>query len=175
MKTTTVTNPSVISQTDLVRTKAGKYRIPKAVSKQQLYDAVLMLLEDDICSLDKICSADKAKQYLHIKLAKIDYETFHVLYLDSQHNVIGLEQLFSGTIDQSPVYPREVLKRCLYKGAKAVILVHNHPSGVPEPSRADIDITKRITEALEHIDVNCLDHCIIGGHQIVSFAERGLL
>jgi len=89
--------------------------------------------------------------------------------------VIKLEELFRGTIDGAAVYPREVVKRCLHHNAAAVILAHNHPSGVAEPSQADIAITNRLRLALQTIDVRVLDHLVIGNSMVVSFAERGLL
>ena len=98
-----------------------------------------------------------------------------VCFLDTRHRVIVLETLFYGTINSAAVYPREILKRALALNASAVILSHNHPSGDPEPSQADIRITQTIKQALELIDIKCLDHMIVGQGQIVSLAERGLL
>ena len=100
---------------------------------------------------------------------------FTCLYLDNQHRVVKLEELFSGTIDGAAVYPREVVKRCLRHNAAAVIFAHNHPSGVAEPSQADIAITRRLAAALNTIDVRVLDHIVVGRNEAVSFAERGLM
>lgn len=99
---------------------------------------------------------------------------FSILLLDSQHRLIEYRELFFGTIDAAPIYPREVVKLVLEFNAAAVILAHNHPSGVAEPSQADRRITERLTEALKMIDVRVLDHIIIG-ESCVSFAERGYL
>ncbi len=100
---------------------------------------------------------------------------FALILLDSQHGVLGFEKLFYGTIDSASVYPREVIKTVLSANAAAVIIAHNHPSGNPEPSQADITLTKRLQEALNTIDARLLDHLVVGGPGVVSFAERGLL
>lgn len=102
-------------------------------------------------------------------------EQFRALFVDSQHRLIKDEILFEGTIDAAPVYPRVVVKSALDCNAAAVILAHNHPSGLAEPSQADRNITKRLKEALEMVDIRVLDHFVIGGDSIVSFAERGIL
>lgn len=105
-----------------------------------------------------------------------DYESFGVLYLDNRRRLIAGVELFRGTINQSAVYPREVLKECLWRGAAAVILAHNHPSGSPEPSNADEAITTHLREALALIEVSVLDHIIVGGTgQWFSMAQHGLL
>ena len=98
-----------------------------------------------------------------------------VLFLDSQHKLLGLERLFTGTLGQTSVYPREVVKRALARNAGAVILAHNHPSGVAEPSRADEFLTQTLKTALALVDVRVIDHLVIGQGHVVSFAERGLL
>ena len=102
-------------------------------------------------------------------------EVFGALFLDNRHRVISFEILFRGTIDNTTVYPREVVKRALVLNAAAVILAHNHPSGVPEPSDADRLITKRIRDALELIDVRLLDHIVVGDVDTVSMASRGTI
>jgi len=113
--------------------------------------------------------------YLVLHLAEEEHETFTVLFLDNRHRVIACEDLFHGTIDGCSVHPREVVKRALRLNAAAVILSHNHPSGVPEPSAADIALTKRLQEALKLVDIRVLDHVVVGGLETVSFAERGLI
>ena len=113
--------------------------------------------------------------FLANKLRDLRHEVFVLLYLDNQHRVIHYEQLFRGTIDGASVYPREIVKKVLKYNAAAVILSHNHPSGIAEPSQADVRITHRIREALALIDVRVLDHLIIGDGPAVSMAERGLL
>ncbi|EZQ15646.1 RadC family protein [Halopseudomonas bauzanensis] len=113
--------------------------------------------------------------YLQAQLATEEREVFAIILLDSQHGVLGFEKLFYGTIDSASVYPREVIKTVLNANAAAVIIAHNHPSGNPEPSRADIALTTRLRDALNTIDVRLLDHLVVGGLEIVSFAERGLI
>jgi DNA repair protein RadC len=115
------------------------------------------------------------RDYLKLTLANKERECFGVVYLDSQNGVLAFSILFEGTIDGAVVYPREVVKESLNHNAAAVILVHNHPSGNPEPSEADKTITKRLIEALSIIDIRVLDHLIVGGNDITSLAERGLL
>lgn len=124
---------------------------------------------------DALTSSELTRQYLRARLRDYEHEVFACLYLDNQHRVVKLEELFSGTIDGAAVYPREVVKRCLHNNAAAVIFAHNHPSGIAEPSQADIGITVRLKAALNTIDVRVLDHIVVGRCEAVSFAERGLL
>ena len=116
---------------------------------------------------------DLTRDYLMRQLADRAYEVFAILLLDSQHRVIQFVELFRGTIDSASVYPREVVSLVLEKKAAAVIVCHNHPSGVAEPSHADRRITERLKYALATIDVSLLDHMVVGDREIVSFAERG--
>jgi len=120
-------------------------------------------------------SSDSVKQYLTAQLRHERSEVFAVMYLDSQHKLIRYDPMFKGTIDGASVYPREVVKAALKHNCSSVILAHNHPSGVAEPSQADKNITVRLKQALDLIDVRVLDHVIIGEGEQVSFAERGLL
>ncbi|WP_280152617.1 DNA repair protein RadC [Piscinibacter sp. XHJ-5] len=120
-------------------------------------------------------SPQRVKDYLRLKLAAHEHEVFAVLFLDAQHHLIRLEEMFRGTLSQTSVYPREVVKRALQLHAGAVILAHNHPSGVAEPSRADEFLTRTLAAALQMIDVRVLDHLVVGKAEVVSFAERGLL
>lgn len=115
------------------------------------------------------------KRYLQHAISGEQREVFLLLYLDSQHRLIKAEPLFSGTIDASPVYPRIVVQQALAHNAAAVILAHNHPSGVAEPSRADKAITERLVQALMLVDIKVLDHFIVGDADVISFAERGWL
>ena len=119
--------------------------------------------------------AEHVRQYLSAQLRHAQREVFAVLFLDSQHRLIRYQELFMGTIDAAAVYPREVVKAALQYNAAAVILAHNHPSGVAEPSQADISITTKIQEALNLVDVRLLDHFVVGDGEPVSLAERGLL
>jgi DNA repair protein RadC len=122
-----------------------------------------------------LSSPRATRDYLTLKLGTLEREIFVVLFLDKRHRLISYEEMFQGTIDGASVYPREVVKEALKHNAAAVILAHNHPSGVADPSTADEAITRRLREALALIDVRVLGHLIIAGGEIMSFAERGLL
>jgi len=113
--------------------------------------------------------------YLQAVLRDRPYEVFCCLFLDNRHRVLAFEELFRGTLNGTAVYPREVVKRALALNAAAAILVHNHPSGVAEPSRADEVLTQRLQEALSLVDVRLLDHIVVGDGETVSFSERGLI
>ena len=115
------------------------------------------------------------KDYFKVHIAGAERETFVVIFLDSQMRVIASEELFAGTLTQTSVYPREVVKRALHHNAGAVLFGHPHPSGQPEPTRADEFLTQTLRAALNLVDVRVLDHMVIAGTQCVSFAERGLL
>jgi DNA repair protein RadC len=118
---------------------------------------------------------EEVKEYLRLLFSGYEHEVFVVLFLDTQHRLIAAEELFRGTISQTAVYPREVVKRSLAVNAAALILAHNHPSGVPEPSQADIHLTRQLTNALSLVDIRVLDHIVVAGSAVVSFSERGMV
>ncbi|MBT9494765.1 MAG: DNA repair protein RadC [Paucibacter sp.] len=118
---------------------------------------------------------DTVKQYIRLKLAGLSHEVFAVLFLDAQHRLIAMEEMFRGSLTQTSVYPREVVKRGLELGAAAVILAHNHPSGVAEPSRSDEMLTQTLKSALALVDMRVLDHLVVGTGEVISMAERGLM
>jgi DNA repair protein RadC len=120
-------------------------------------------------------SPGRVKDYVALKLGALAHEVFAVLFLDSQHRLLRLEPMFRGTLSQTSIYPREVVRRALELNAGAVVLAHNHPSGLAEPSRADEFLTQSLKGALQLVDVRVLDHLVVGQGQVVSFAERGLL
>lgn len=122
-----------------------------------------------------IKSPSETEDFLKARLSGLDHECFCVIYLDNRHRVIEFQELFRGTIDGTSVYPREVVKESLKFNAAAIILAHNHPSGVAEPSQADERITKRLKAALELVDIRVLDHIIVGSGSSTSLAARGLL
>lgn len=124
---------------------------------------------------EALTNPDITRAYLSAQLRGYSYEVFACLFLDNQHRVIKLEELFRGTIDSASVYPREVAKRVLHHNAAAVIFAHNHPSGICEPSQADKHITDKLKQALALFDIRVLDHFIIGDGSPYSFAEHGLL
>jgi DNA repair protein RadC len=122
-----------------------------------------------------LTSPSAVEQFLVLALAPRDAEVFCAMFLDNRHRLIQFDEMFRGTIDGSSVYPREVVRRTLELNAAALVLVHNHPSGVAEPSQADELITRRLTEALALIDVRVLDHLIVAGNTVTSFVRRGLI
>jgi DNA repair protein RadC len=124
---------------------------------------------------DPLTSPEATRNFLSAHLRDRQREVFACLFLDNRHRVLGYEELFFGTIDGATVHPREVVQRSLALGAAALILAHNHPSGVAEPSRSDEQITRRLKEALALVDIRVLDHMVIGDGEIVSLAERGIL
>lgn len=115
------------------------------------------------------------KRYLTTELRSLGQEVFQVLFLNTQNSLLKSETLFYGTIDSASVYPREVVKKALEYNASAVIFAHNHPSGIAEPSEADLAITKRLVKALALVNVRALDHMIVGESEVISLAERGLM
>lgn len=124
---------------------------------------------------EAIRSPADTETFLKNKIGHLSHETFCVVYLDNRHRVVKFSELFRGTIDGTSVYPREIAKEALTCNAAAVILAHNHPSGVAEPSQADERITKRVKAGLELLDIRLLDHLIIGGSNSTSMASRGIL
>jgi DNA repair protein RadC len=122
-----------------------------------------------------VASPEAARTFLLAQLRDRPYEVFCCLHLDNRHRLLAFEELFRGTIDGASVHPREVVRQTIARNSAAVILAHNHPSGVPEPSQADEIITRRLRDALALVDVRVLDHVIVGDGRCLSFAERGLL
>jgi DNA repair protein RadC len=122
-----------------------------------------------------LTSPAAVRDYLRLILSEREHEVFVVVHLDAQHRVLKFEEAFRGTLTQTSVYPREIVKAALAANSAAVILAHNHPSGVAQPSQADELLTRNLKEALALVDVRVLDHFIVAGGQSISFAERGLL
>lgn len=143
-------------------------------SAQQTIREALTLLERQLREPGaSFTSTTAVRDWLRLQLASLEREEFTVLFLDNQHRLITHETIFTGTISHTQVHPREVVKAGLKHNAAAAILSHNHPSGEAEPSHADRQITIRLKQALELVDIRLLDHLVIGGMEIVSFAERG--
>ena len=132
-------------------------------------------LREELETRGALNSPREVRDYLRMVLGRADREVFVVLMLDAQHRVISTEELFRGTLTQTSVYPREVVKAALAQNAAAVIFAHNHPSGVAEPSHADELLTRSLKSALGLVDVQVLDHFIVAAGRVMSFAERGLL
>jgi len=132
-------------------------------------------LAEEMRKRDALSSPTAVRDYLRLKLAGLPHEVFLAVFLDAQNRVLESEELFRGTLTQTSVYPREVVKRALARNAAGVILAHNHPSGVAEPSQADRWLTEQLKSALALVDVRVLDHFVVAGDRSLSFAERGLL
>lgn len=148
---------------------------PDGISENKILGWAEAILESRFRGSNYLTSPSCVRNYLRVLLAAQERELFAIILLDSQHGVIDFSVLFHGTIDRASIYPREIVKESLLKNASSIILVHNHPSGVATPSEADKCITEKIIAAAELVDISVLDHLIVGGSDIVSFAERGLI
>jgi DNA repair protein RadC len=155
----------------VVRDQIASYGSDSAVIQ-----AALDILRDRMarCS-DVLGTPNNVRAYLSLNLAPREQEVFWAVWLDSQNRVLAAEELFRGTLTQTSVYPREVVKRALAMNAANVLFAHNHPSGLAEPSHADEMLTRMLQDALKLVDVRVLDHFIVAGTQVMSFAERGIL
>lgn len=153
----------------------GNYNFSEPVHSDQIVALASSILEASLRRGDYLTSPVAASQFARFQLGDLEHEVFAVLFLDSKHRFIEFEVLSRGTIDGATVYPREIVKAVLRHNAAAVILAHNHPSGICEPSSADQTITKRLKAALGLIDVRVLDHIIVSAAESTSMAERGLL
>ena len=145
------------------------------VSDEEVVAAALRIVASRLLHSSPLMSPRHSREYVSLRFSGLEYEVFSCLYLDNRHRVIAFEELFRGTIDGSSVHPREVVKQALVHNAAAVIFAHNHPSGVAEPSTADELITQRLKQSLALVDIQVLDHLVVGGGVVESFAERGLL
>ncbi len=149
--------------------------LAKFAQLQAVLEMSRRYLEAEMRRADVLTSPEATRAYLKSRLYGYPHEVFACLFLDNRHRVIRYEELFRGTIDGASVHPREVVRHALLSNAAAVIFAHNHPSGVAEPSQADLHITQRLKEALALVDIRVLDHLIVGDGQGTSLAERGLL
>jgi DNA repair protein RadC len=156
----------------LVRDAQGQYRL---ATGDEVLQAARQVIGRRVRRGSSMSSPQTVRDYLRTKLAEREHEVFVTLLLDSQNRLIEYVELFRGTLAQTSVYPREVVKIALARNAASMILAHNHPSGVAEPSRADELLTQSLKQALSLVDVRVLDHFIVAGDQTLSFAERGLL
>lgn len=147
----------------------------KFVQFQAALELARRCLAETIQGGDALSAPSRVKEYLRLTLRHEDRECFMVLFLDAQNRVLASEALFRGTLTETSVYPREVVRRALAHNAASVILAHNHPSGVTEPSRADEALTRTLKAALGLVDIAVLDHIVVGRHDALSFAERGLI
>jgi len=147
----------------------------KYVQLQAVLEMARRALHEEMKTGDALNSPHSVRDYLRLLLRGRLNEVFMAIFLDAQHRVIAAEELFHGTLTQTSVYPREVVKRALHYNAAAVIFAHNHPSGVSEPSQADKSLTEALKHSLALVDVRVLDHFIVAGVECLSFAERGMV
>jgi DNA repair protein RadC len=171
---TSSTSTASIAETPtlLVRDVAGHYR---AAADAEVLSVAQALLRAQVVGRQVLTSPAVVKDFLMSRFHGFEHEVFAVLLLDAQHAVLDYVELFRGTLTQTSVYPREVVKLALQRNAAALILAHNHPSGTAEPSRADEFLTQTLKQALALVDVRVLDHMVVGRGVVASFAERGLL
>ena len=155
-----------------VRKPNGRYRL---ASYHEVMDAAFELSTNNHFTGEELTSVVEVRRFLQIQLVSELEEVFSVVFLDNRHRALGFEKIFRGSINGCSVHPRVVVRKALEYNAAAIILAHQHPSGVAEPSSADCQITARLRDALELVDIRLLDHIIIGHGKPVSLAERGLL
>lgn len=147
----------------------------KYAQLQAIFEMTCRALNEQMQAKDVLSSPREVRDYLCLKLGGLNREVFLVLFLDAQNRIITDEEMFTGTLTQTSVYPREIVKRVLQHNAASVIFAHNHPSGVAEPSTADELLTSELKKALALVDVRVLDHFIVAGNDTLSFSQKGLL
>jgi DNA repair protein RadC len=165
----------VFAATEAEISKVHGMGMSKYVQLQAVFEMVRRALKEEMRERDVLSSPEQVRNYLCLQIGKLPQEVFVVLFLDAQNRLVESETLFTGSLTQTSVYPREVVKRALHHNAAAVILAHNHPSGLAESSRADEVLTRKLKETLDLVDVRVLDHFVVAGNTALSFAERGLL
>jgi len=164
------------NSTDIfIRDAEGNYRMNRPAKAEEIVSLAESILRERVECGEPLTDPATVKRWLMARLSDRPHEVFCVLYLDNRHRVIAFEELFRGTLDGASVHPREVVKQALQHNAAAVIFTHNHPSGIAEPSDADRRLTQRLKDALSLVDIRTLDHFVVGGGEVVSFAERGWL
>jgi len=163
---------SIAASALLVCDVAGQYRPAEA---DEVLLAAQQLLASQVRGSDVMSSPALVKDFLRARLGSLPHEVFAVVHLDAQNRVLDYVEMFRGTVSQTSVYPREVVRDALLRNSSALLLVHNHPSGVGDPSRADEYLTQTLKQAAALVDVRVLDHFIVAGSSILSMAERGLV
>ena len=158
-----------------VKNEQGLYHVQGCVKPEEIVSTAATILLDELTGREALTSPTDVAQFLQMALAQEKNEVFAAIFLNNKHKVLSFEPLFNGTIDGAAVYPRVVVQQALACNAAAVIFAHNHPSGCCEPSRADQQITKRLSDALALIDVRVLDHFVVSRSEWVSLAERGMV
>lgn len=155
--------------------ETGQYITHRPVSADDILAMANRLIRRKFARGRAMTSPSEAAAFLPCQLAGFEHETFWALFLDNQHRILAFEKLFIGTLASASVYPREVVKRALQLNAAAIIFAHNHPSGTAVPSQSDRDITQKLKEALALVEVNVLDHFVVGGDEVTSLAELGAI
>ena len=158
-----------------VKNEQGLYHVQGCVKPEEIVSTAATILLDELTGRDTLTAPTDVAQFLQMALAQEKNEVFAAIFLNNKHQVLSFQPLFNGTIDGAAVYPRVVVQQALACNAAAVIFAHNHPSGCCEPSRADQQITKRLSDALALIDVRVLDHFVVSRSEWVSLAERGMV
>jgi DNA repair protein RadC len=159
----------------ILKDSKGNYRLTGKTTENDVLAAAESILQAKLTRLGSIGNPGDASTVLRMRLGALLHEEFHVMWLDNRHRLLGIEKLFTGTIDGASVYPREVVRAALSINASAAILAHNHPSGVAEPSSADRAITRELIEALKLVGVRVLDHLVVSAGSVTSMAARGLM
>lgn len=162
----------------LTRQSDGSYRLARSripITETDILVAAEQIFSHRLQRQGTIATPSDAMNYFRCRIGHLPHEEFHTLWLDSRHRILGCDRLFSGTLDGTAVHPRELVRRALEINAGAVVLAHNHPSGVCEPSASDRLLTNELTDALKLIGVRVLDHLVVGAGRGVSLAERGAL
>jgi len=143
--------------------------------RDEVLQAAQRVLLERVRNVELLSSPDAVKDFLRVRLGTLEHEVFAIIHLDAQQRVIEYVEMFRGTVTQTSVYPREVVKEVLARNTAAVVLVHNHPSGSAQPSRADEALTQTLKSALALVDVRVLDHMVVAGPEVLSMAEKGLM
>jgi DNA repair protein RadC len=156
----------------VVRDREGRYQ---SAGPDQILQAARAVLNRKVCGTDAMTQPQLVKDCLRARIGHLEHEVFGVIHLDTHHRVLKIDEMFRGSLTQTSVYPREVVKEVLACNSCAVILFHNHPSGSAEPSRTDEVLTAQLRAALSLVDVRVLDHMIVTSTEVLSFAERGLI
>lgn len=167
--------PKLLASTPSEFTRIHGVGLSKWSQIQAAYELVKRSLEDGLSQDPIFSSPNHVREFLQAKIGRLPHEVFLCLYLDSRLHLIECEELFRGSITQTAIYPREILKEALAKNASALIVAHNHPSGIPLPSFADQELTKVLVNALQMVDIQLLDHCIVSGSGFFSFSDSGLM
>lgn len=161
-----------MQQPTFIKTRDGRYETARPITEEELILYASTLLEADLHKRQRLNSSTDVAEFLRLRLGHEKREVFSVIFLDHKNRVLKFEVMFMGTINAAIVYPREVVRRALEVNAVNLILAHNHPSGDPEPSKQDYEITRRISDALRLVEIRILDHLVVCRDSFVSLSDR---